>query len=122
MAPVVHNLFQIRSQSCFDANIISLGVLPSICEALHKYGLFSYFDSWFSDSVFPTYSQWKLTVKTKFEVNTWKNFVIAHPSYKLAETCLDLVSPHMFWSISDQYPDQAQKVKLCFYSNYSFEK
>ena len=41
----------------------------------------------------------------EFEVNTWKNFVITHPSYKLAETCLDLVSPQMFWSISNQYPD-----------------
>ena len=51
MAPVVRNLLQIRSQSYFDANIVSLEVLPSICEALHKYGLFSYFDSWFSDSV-----------------------------------------------------------------------
>ena len=37
MAPVVHNYFQIRSQSYFDANIVSLGVLPSICEALHNY-------------------------------------------------------------------------------------
>ena len=99
MAPVVRNLFLIRSQSYFDANIVSLGVLPSICEALHKYGLFSYFDSWFSDSVFPTYSRWKSIVKTKIrksEVNTWKKFVIAHPSYKLVETCLDLESPQMF--------------------------
>ena len=107
MAPVVHNLFQIRSQSYFDANIVSLGVLPSTCEALHKYGLFSYFDSWFSDSVFPTYSQWK-SIETKireFEENTWKNFVIAHPSCKIAEICLDLVSPQMFWFISNQYPD-----------------
>ena len=95
MAPVVRNLFQIRSQSYFDANIVSLGVLPSICDAFHKYGLFSYFDSWFSDSVFPTYSQWKSILKTKireFEENTWQDLVIAHPSYKLAETCLDLVS------------------------------
>ena len=67
MAPVVHNLFQIRSQSYFDADIVSLGVLPSICEALHKYGLFSYFDSSFSDSVFLTYSQWKSIVKTKIQ-------------------------------------------------------
>ena len=44
MAPVVRNLFQIRSQSYFDANIVSLRVLPRKCEALHKYGLFSYFD------------------------------------------------------------------------------
>ena len=52
MAPVVRNLFEIRSQSYFDANIVSLRVFPSICEALHKYGPFSFFDSWFSDSVF----------------------------------------------------------------------
>ena len=73
MAPVVRNLFQIRSQSSFDADVVSLGVLPSI--SLHKYGLFSYFDSWFSDYVLPTYSQWKSIVKTKIpksEVNTWK--------------------------------------------------
>ena len=98
MALLVRNLFQIRPQSYFHANIVSFGVLPSICEALHKYGFFSYFDSWFSDSVFPTYSQCKSLVKTKikeFEENTWKNFVIAHPSYKLPETCPDLASPQM---------------------------
>ena len=125
MAPVVRNLFQIRSQSYFDANIVSLGVLPSICEALHKFGLFSYFDSWFSDSVFPTYSQWKSIVKTKireFEVNTWKNFVITHPSYKLAETCLDLVSPQMFWSISNQYPDLVTRlhIQIRLMGNFGF--
>ena len=115
MAHVVGNLFQIRSQSYFDANIVSLDVLPSICEALHKYGLFSYFDSWLSDSVFLTYSQWKSIMKTKIqesEENTWKIFVIAHPSYKLAETCLDLVSPQMFWSISNQYPDLATRLHV----------
>ena len=125
MAPVVRNLFQIRSQSYFDANIVSLGVLPSVCEALHKFGLFSYFDSWFSDSVFSTYSQWKSTVKTKIresEVNTWKNFVITHPSYKLAETCLDLVSPQMFWSISNQYPDLVTRlhVQIRLMGNFGF--
>ena len=115
MAPVFHNLFQIRSQSYFDANIVSLGVLPSICEALHKYGLFSYFHSWFSDSVFSTYSQGKSIVMTKireFEVNMWKNFVITHPSYKFAESCLDLVSPQMFWSISNQYPDLVTRLDV----------
>ena len=115
MAPVVRNLLQIRSQSYFDADIVSLGVLPSICEALHKYAICSYFDAWFSDSVFPTYSQWKSFAKTKvreFEENTWKNFVIAHPSYKLAETCLDLVSAQMFWSISNQYPDLVTRLHV----------
>ena len=113
------------SQSYFDANIFSLGILPSICEALQKYGLFNYFSSWFSDSVFLTYSQWKSIVKTKlqeFEENTWKNFVIAHPSYKFTETFLDLVSPQMFWSISNQYPDLVTHlhVQIRLMGNFGF--
>ena len=101
------------------------GVLLSICEALHKYGLFSYFDSWFSDSVFPTYSQWKSIVKTKIresEENTRKNFVIAHPSYKLSENYLDVVSPQMFWSISNQYPDLVTRlhVQIRLMGNFGF--
>ena len=36
MAPVVRNLFEIRTQSYFDANIVSLGTLPTICEVLQN--------------------------------------------------------------------------------------
>ena len=36
MAPVARNLFQIRCQTFSDPNIVSLGVLPSFCEVLHK--------------------------------------------------------------------------------------
>ena len=50
-APVVRSLFESRTQSYFDTNIASKGVLPSICEILHKYDLFSHFESWFSDSM-----------------------------------------------------------------------
>ena len=107
MAPVVRNLFEIRTQSYFDANIVSLGTLPTICEVLQKYDLLNYFDTWFSDSMFPTYLSWKAIVKTKireFEENAWIDLVQKHPSFKFARTCLDNVSPHKFWSISDQYP------------------
>ena len=31
MASVVRNLFEIRTQSYFDPNIVSLGILPTIC-------------------------------------------------------------------------------------------
>ena len=75
--------------------------------------------------MFLTYSQWKSIVKTKirkFEVNTWKHFVIAHRSYKLAETCLDLVCPQMFWSISNQYPDLVTHlhVQIRLMGNFGF--
>ena len=89
MAPVVRNLFQIRSQSFFDPNIVSLGVLPSICEALHKYKLFNYFESWFFNSVFPSYAQWKAVVKPKIKVFE-SAFVLEHPSFDFAKSCLEL--------------------------------
>ena len=64
-------------------------------------------------------------VKTKIresEENTWKNLVITHPSYKLAETCLDLVSPQMFWSISNQYPDLVTRLhaQIRLMGNFGF--
>ena len=108
MAPVVRSLFRTRSQSFFDSNIVSLGVIPSICEALHKYDLFSYFDFWFSNSDFPTYSSWKTIVKSKvfeFEENAWNAFVLGHPNLAFAKSCLELVPPQKFWSISASYPD-----------------
>ena len=44
MASFVHKLFDARAESFFDTSIDSLGILPIICDALKKYGLFSYFD------------------------------------------------------------------------------
>ena len=56
--PTVRNLFHHRVES-----ISSSGILPSICEALHRYELFDYFESWFHNSTFPSYSSWKTIVK-----------------------------------------------------------
>ena len=52
LTPTVRNLFRYRVDSFFDENISSLGILPSICEALHRYELFDYFESWFHNSTF----------------------------------------------------------------------
>ena len=52
----VRNLFRYRVDSFFDENTSSLGILPSICEALHRYELFDYFESWFHNPNFPNYS------------------------------------------------------------------
>ena len=46
MASIVCEFFDTRANSFFDTSIDSLGVLPSICDALKKYGLFCYFDQW----------------------------------------------------------------------------
>ena len=65
MAPVVRKLFDTRAKTFFDTSIDSLGVLPSICDAFEKYGIFCYFDQWFIDSSFPTYFTWKTIVYRK---------------------------------------------------------
>ena len=65
MAQSVRSLFMRRAESYFDASLTSVGVLPSIIEGLNKYDLFQFFVSWFDDSTFPTYSNWKWTAKTK---------------------------------------------------------
>ena len=65
MSAVVKGLFCSRAASFFEADFTAIGVLPSICEALNKYDLFHYFQSWVLDSSFPSYSHWKSIVKTK---------------------------------------------------------
>ena len=59
MSAVVKGLFRSRASSFFEADFTPIGVLPSICEAFNKYDLFHYFQSWFLDSLFPSYSHWK---------------------------------------------------------------
>ena len=108
MTPALQRLFELRSKSLFDANIISLGVLLSICEALHKLDLFLYFDEWFQYSIFPTYTPWKLIVNRKikdYEENAWLSFVNDHPNFQIARSCLANLSPEKFWAITAEYPD-----------------
>ena len=108
MAPVARILFDTRAESFFDTSIDSLGVPPSICEALKKYGHFSYFDQWFIDSSFPTYFKWKTIVYCKireFEANARDTITTDHPDLYVAQACLEKTSPSKLWSISEQLPD-----------------
>ena len=103
----VRFLFSSRVDSFLDANITSRGVLPSNCDSLYKYNLFHYLEVWFSESIFPTYTNWKTIVKTKIlekEVDSWYLFCIRHPSMRVAQACLENMSPDQFWSIADLYP------------------
>ena len=108
MAPVVRKLFDTRANSFFDTSTDSLGVLPSICDALKKYGLFYYFDQWFIDSSFLTCFTWKTTVYRKireFEANAWDTFITDHPDLYIARAFLENTPPRKFWSIFEQFPD-----------------
>ena len=41
--------------------------------------------------------------KLVFEENTWSAFVLEHPSFDFVMSCLELVPPQKFWSISSYY-------------------
>ena len=56
VAPAIRNPFESRTESYFDANVISVGVMVSISEVLVKYNLFHYFESQYNNnSMFPSY-------------------------------------------------------------------
>ena len=44
MAPSVRNLLRSRTESLYDKDVKSIGIQPSICEALNKCDLFNYFE------------------------------------------------------------------------------
>ena len=108
LTPTVRNLFHYRVDNFFDESISSSGILPSICEALYRYGLFDCFESWFHNSTFPNYSSWKTIAKNKinkYEKNAWNEYALSHPNLVIARACLENVLPRMFWAIADIYPD-----------------
>ena len=108
MAPSLRNLLWSRTESLFDKDVKSIGILPSICEALNKYDLFNYFEIWFNSSTFPTYGNWKSIVKNKvrdLESKLLLEFCSGHPNMHVAQTCLENVSPSKFWSLADLYLD-----------------
>ena len=63
MTPLLKNLLDSRTKSFFNSDISSLGVLPSIAELLEKFDLFYYFETWYKNSIFPTYPNWKNIVR-----------------------------------------------------------
>ena len=73
IAPSVKNLLRSRTESLFDKDVKSIGILRNIYEALNKYNLFNYFEIWFNSSTFPTYGNWKSIVKNK--VREWESRV-----------------------------------------------
>ena len=89
--------------------------MPSIFEALYKFHLFHYFCEWFQNSIFPTYTSWKLIVKHKikdYEENAWLSFVSDHQNFQMARSCLANVSPEKFWAITAEYLDMVCQIRM----------
>ena len=115
MSPAVKSLFDSRTKSFFDSDITSLGALPNIAEALHKYELFHYFEHWHNSSTFPIYSSWKKIVLDKicdFEGRAWDSFCESHPNMRVVQSCLENVCPFHFWSLANQFPDLVSRMQV----------
>ena len=113
MAPSLRNLRRSRTESLFDKDVKSIGILLSICETLNKYDLFNYFEIWFNSSTFPTYGNLKSIVKYKvrdLESRLWLEFCSGHPNMHVALACLENVSPSKFWSLADLYPNLVSRL------------
>ena len=85
MAPSVRNFLRSRTESLFDKDVKSIGILLSICEALNKYDLFNYFEYGSTVQPFPLTATGNQLSKIKFV--TWRvgcgwNFVL------LIRTCM----------------------------------
>ena len=98
-----------RTESLFDKDVKSIGILLSICEALNKYDLFNYFEIWFNRSTFPTYGNWKSVIRD-LENRLWLEFYSGHPNRHVAQACLESISPTQFWSLADLYPDLVSRL------------
>ena len=48
----------------------------------------------------------------EFEEKAWNDFVHGHPNMKITQACLDNVSPHKFWSISEQHSDLVTRLHI----------
>ena len=100
MMPLIKNLFDSRTKRFFNSDISSLGVLPSIAESLEKFDLFYYFETWYNNSIFCTYPNWKNIVRDSiihFEKSAWHSYRDTHPDMQIASSCLSfLVSSQPF--------------------------
>ena len=74
----------------------------SNCEALYRYELFDYFESWLHNSTFPNYSFWKTIVTNKinkYEENAWNEYALSLPNLDIARACFENVPPRMLLPI-----------------------
>ena len=121
MTPLIKNLFDSRTKSFFNSDISSLGVLPSIAQSLQKSDLFYHFETWYNNSIFPTYPNWKNIVRDNilhFEKSTWQSYCDTYPEMQIASFRLVNVTPFYSWSLADHFPDLVDcTFKLDFWAN-----
>ena len=48
----------------------------------------------------------------EFQEKAWNDFVYGHPKMQIGQACLENVSSHKFWSISEQHPDLVSRLHI----------
>ena len=115
MTQLIKNLFDSRTKNFFDSDISSLVILPSIAESLEKFDLFYYFETWYNNSIFPTYTNWKNIVRDSiihFEKSAWHSYCDTHTEMQIASSFLANVIPFHFWSLADHFPDLVSRLHV----------
>ena len=111
MSVAVRTLFQSRTESFFDVNIISIGVVSCICEAYKNMTLLTILKHG-SMTVYSLRTQSGKIVRRKVserQEGIWSDFCSSHPDLKVARDCLHNAHPYYFWSSANQYPDLVKR-------------
>ena len=107
-------LNELTQHSCaLSLNSISL-TSPSFADDI---SLLSIYPTFFSTLMNRCYA---FSIKWRYKFNHLKRSIVTFGESK--HVCLDLVSPQMFWSISNQYPDLVTRlhVQIKLMGNFGF--
>ena len=118
MSVSVRTLFQSRTETFFDVNMISIAItcISSIREALQKYDLFDNIKAWFLRVYIPyvhRYKEWKKIVRRKVserQEGIWSDFCSNHPDLNVAQDCLNNANPYQVCSLANQYHDLVKRL------------
>ena len=47
-----------------------------------------------------------------FEGHAWDSFCESHPNMRVVQSCLENVSPFLFWSLANQFPDLVSRMHV----------
>ena len=112
MASSVRNLVRSRTESLPDTHVKLIGILPSICEVLHKYGLFNYFKICSIVQLFLLTATGNQNKVRDRENRLWLEFCAGHPNMHVAHACLENVPPHWAWALADHSPDLVSRLHV----------
>ena len=112
---VLCKLFQAHVRSFLMIHNNSFGFIKDMVFLMHKYSLRDYFVNWTRNATFPSYFDWKRTVKSRIaahENNAWTEYSSVHRDIEILNKTFSCMTNYEFWKIIDTIPDLAFKRNL----------